>query len=100
LDSSVRTSAQKLNLLLADDFMEIRSSGKFYNKTAVMAALLNEASTPYSSLENFKTQEIASNVILAIYEIKLNGHNTLRSSIWKKFGNNWHMLFHQATKAA
>jgi len=50
LDSSVRTSAQKLNLLLADDFMEIRSSGKFYNKTDVMAALLNKSSTPYSSL--------------------------------------------------
>ena len=100
LDSSVRKSAQQLDLLLADDFMEIGSSGKFYNKTDVMAALLNESSTPYSSLKNFKTQEIASNVILATYEIKMNGQNTLRSSIWKKFGNNWLMLFHQGTKAA
>jgi hypothetical protein len=98
---SIRRSREKLNELLRDDFIEIGASGKIYNKDQIIEALLNE--TPFtinaSDFElrlfsediaqlKYKTQNIVDTNLLP---------TTLRSSIWKKEGTVWKMLFHQGT---
>jgi hypothetical protein len=99
----VRKSAKELDELLADDFIEIGSSG-IYNKRQIIESLKDEPPTK-RSLSNFKTFTLAPDVVLVTYRIAQLGSSdkppiySLRSSIWKLLDGRWQMVFHQGTRA-
>ncbi|WP_077618177.1 DUF4440 domain-containing protein [Bacillus sinesaloumensis] len=86
--------------LLADDFLEFGSSGKPYDKEALLTAVkgINTNSIKYT-VTDFKINLLTSDVLLATY--KTFRHNdtkyALRSSIWKKRQDKWQIVFHQGT---
>ncbi|MES2615114.1 MAG: DUF4440 domain-containing protein [Bdellovibrionota bacterium] len=103
LEPSIRKSAIELNTLLADEFIEITSSGDILNKSQIIQALQNEQSVLYS-LQDFRITLLASNVVLANYlsartEISRPDETiyALRSSIWKCVEEKWIIVFHQGT---
>lgn len=95
LTPSVRKSLVQLNKLIANDFIEFGSSGKVYNKQDCMA--LDEKLREFKVID-FKIKELSKEVILATYKTIENGDVSLRSSIWKHYGDGWQMVFHQGTK--
>ncbi|MBA2709478.1 MAG: nuclear transport factor 2 family protein [Tatlockia sp.] len=95
LDSSVRKSFEQLNKLIADDFVEFGSSGKIYNKQDCIDP--NEKFRNFKMID-FEIKELSKEVILANYKTIEEDAVTLRSSVWKHYGNEWKMLFHQGTK--
>lgn len=97
LDSSVRKSLEKLNQLIADDFIEFGSSGKIYTKQDVFAALLSESPRQFI-VKDFDVKELSENIVLATYKTEEKGKKCLRSSIWKKADEDFRMIFHQGTK--
>jgi hypothetical protein len=97
LDSSIRQSAEKLNELLADNFMEFGSSGEVYNKNTVIQSLLLDNPQIFT-IEDFAITELSDNAILATYKSLVSSKYYLRSSIWKFNGIAWQMVFHQGTE--
>ena len=95
LDPYVRQSIGQLNKLIADDFLEFGSSGKVYNKQDC----IKPDDTPRKFvLSDFKIKELSKDVTLATYKTTEDGIASLRSSIWKRCGDEWKMIFHQGTK--
>ena len=96
LDPSVRQSTAQLNKLIADDFLEFGSSGRVYNK---QDCIKPDDSPRKFSVSDFSIKELSKDVMLATYNTIEDGTVSLRSSIWKRYGDEWQMTFHQGTKA-
>lgn len=104
LKSETRLSRKKLNALLADDFMEFGSSGGIYDKKEILERLPeNSKNSPVEFLiSGFEIKELGENIVLATFKTdKLLSDKShiisLRSSIWRKAGDTWQMVFHQGT---
>jgi hypothetical protein len=100
-----RRSAQDVADLLADEFVEIGSSGRVFNKQQILESLQHEESTQ-RSITAFQSTQLASDVILTTYRVvRLNTSDaqptsSLRSSIWRLQDGRWKMVFHQGTRVA
>ncbi len=102
LKPNIRKSSEAIVDLLADDFMEIGSSGKVYRKKDIMCTLRSEAASNITLLD-FKVKLLSPEVALVIYKAVKTGSNvaekqySLRSSIWKLMDGSWKIAFHQGT---
>ena len=104
LHTDARSNPQILNELLAEEFEEIGASGNIISKEEVIDWLVNKEHNICWSLENFRTRQIADNIILATYQATKENVNpsksrtSMRSSIWKHDGHSWKIVFHQGTR--
>lgn len=104
LHSDVRKNPEILNELLSEDFEEIGSIGKTSSREEVVKWLVTKEKDIKWSLNEFRIRELASDLVLAIYQAKKertqnsNSNGSIRSSIWKLREGTWKMIFHQATK--
>lgn len=99
LKPEIRKSRDILNKLLSDDFLEFGSSGVVYNKHDMLELLPLEPLREMK-IEDFQIQNLAKDIVLATYKTIENKLITLRTSIWKKEGDDWRLFFHQGTKRA
>lgn len=92
----VRSSAEKLDQILADDFWEIGSSGIIYTKKDCLnlGVVLSEM-----TLHHNEIQILTEDTVLSTYKVKdtTRKRNTWRSSVWKKTHGRWQLYFHQGT---
>lgn len=97
---AARSSRESLEDLLADDFVEIGSSGKVLDRAAVIAGLSLQAPRAWS-IADFRMVELADGIALVTYIATQAGRGSShRSSIWKRIDGRWRMAFHQGTKIA
>jgi hypothetical protein len=102
LQPATRHSVERLNELLADDFLEIGASGKRYGKQEVLNTLPTSPAERFN-IHDFEVKELSAQIILATYrvekEISGSGERvySLRSSIWQKQNGQWKIIFHQGT---
>ncbi len=102
LQPSVRRSADRLNELLADDFLEFGASGSRHNKRDVLKHLPRLDEVKYT-VHDFATIQISPDTILATYrvekEVSHSGEKSfsLRSSLWQNRNGQWQVFFHQGT---
>lgn len=82
--------------LIADDFLEIGSSGKVYTKDAVFEALKHEKERNIV-ITGAVIKCISENIYLLVYQSQEPERIVKRSSIWVKNENKWQILFHQGT---
>jgi hypothetical protein len=91
--------SNRLVELLADDFVEFGSSGRVYTRRDLVEAL--QAETPVvQTTSEFKAVMLGPDAALLTYVTRLEAtppRYTLRSSVWKRNGDAWQMVFHQAT---
>jgi hypothetical protein len=93
----VRKSAAQIAALLADEFVEIGSSGRIYDKDQIIGQLQQESGEEsLRTVSDFTARELADGLILVTYPIIET--RTVRSSIWKRTNSEWRMVFHQGTK--
>jgi hypothetical protein len=105
LQPEVRQSAEKLNELLADDFVEFGMFGKKYSKQDIVESLPKAEEEKFERYEaiDLVAKEISPDTVLLTYKasVKFLKTNetiwTLRSSIWQKRNDSWQMIFHQGT---
>ena len=98
LEPDVRKSQTLLDLL-DDEFVEFGSSGRIYSKTDLVQTLQAETPTRQTA-SDFRAIHLSPDAALLTYRIHLHREPpvfTLRSSIWRKSGGKWKMIFHQAT---
>jgi hypothetical protein len=101
LSQEVRTSVESLDILIADEFIEYGSSGLIYDKKNILERLPKGPSPTYN-LYDFQCINLSENIIQSQFKTdKINLDSTkktsLRTSLWRKSGNNWQIFFHQGT---
>jgi hypothetical protein len=103
LRPETRSSRQALDRLLADDFTEIGKSGRVYDKQTVIAGLVSESGDLKFIADNFETRVLARDLVLLTYQTSLEHEQkhpgAIRSSIWRRSGRDWQLVFHQGTPA-
>ena len=104
LQATTRSSRGQVEELLADDFVEFGSSGRVFDKAAVIQYLASDSAAHFSVLQ-FRVRRLAADVVLATYiaVTHLPGspdRHSLRSSVWMREGYIWQLKFHQGTRAA
>lgn len=101
LQPDVRQSAERISELLAEGFFEFGSSGRIYNYAPGDTF---DGGATYE-MQDFMAHRLSNGCVLATYKaIKSDAagnavSTTLRSSIWKRGGGAWRMVFHQGTPA-
>jgi len=105
LNINVRQNSEKINDLLADDFIEFGKSGRIYDKQSAIKSLSGESFVDHS-IYDFKVKQLSEDIFLITYQTTQGkteehpGTGSLRSSIWKKYRNGWKIIFHQGTLIA
>ncbi|SFP34191.1 hypothetical protein SAMN05216419_100162 [Nitrosomonas cryotolerans] len=96
------------NALLSEDFEEIGNTGHISSRQEVINWLINKSNDDRWLLKNFRIKILSTDWILAIYEAQKisnpdstsTSRGSLRSSIWKRHGDDWQMVFHQGSKVS
>ncbi len=101
LKPEVRSSKEKLDELIAPDFIEYGSSGLVYDKNDILERLPN-GDSPVYTLSDFEIFILSENVVQTRFKtdrVDKDGSTTssFRSSLWRKENNKWQMFFHQGT---
>jgi hypothetical protein len=102
LSRAVRSDAKELSQLIADDFVEIGARGVKWSKAEVIEQLPKQSFTQ-RTISQFSSSYLSGDIALVTYHCQNMDMargvtvNTLRSSIWRKQGEQWHMVFHQGT---
>lgn len=89
---AVRSSADTLDRLVSDEFVEFGSSGRVYTKHDVIAQMLAAPSLSVA-VADFRVLALSPDVALATYRTR----GSLRSSVWRREGKDWRIVFHQGT---
>ena len=102
LKQETRSSFEKLNKLLADDFKEFGSSGLVYTKQNVLERLPSNTDNTVYVVSDFKITILSENIVMANFKANRTINNTetvssLRTSLWRNENGVWKMFFHQGT---
>jgi hypothetical protein len=103
LNPTIRHDSSAVAFYLTDDFIEFGGSGRVFDKASILEDLKDEPPRPASLLTDFKTRELAPNVILATYKATRRNEagepvgQSWRSSIWTHVNGQWQITFHQGT---
>ncbi|MFP5424368.1 MAG: DUF4440 domain-containing protein [Gammaproteobacteria bacterium] len=103
LERQTRLDPNALNSLLAADFIEFGANGMAWNRAQIIDALQSQAFVR-RQISAFEIRVLADEVVLATYTCTIHGPDSssesLRSSIWRRQGQQWQMAFHQGTAKA
>lgn len=97
LDPLVRSDRRVLSGLLRDDFFEIGTSGRTYDKPLLIQMLLESGHEPVAT-HGMKARLLADGVGLVTYHTAGEGGGAYRSSVWIKGDGRWQIVFHQGSK--
>lgn len=102
LSQTTRRDAEEISRLLADDFIEFGASGSVWSKAEVVEQLPLQPSSQ-CTISAFAAKQLSSDTALVTYRChniaigQRSPANSLRSSIWRRQGEQWQMAFHQGT---
>ncbi len=100
LDAQRRGDADAVAALLAEDFEEIGSSGRRYDRAATLAAV-GTAPLDAAAIGDFSLHLLAADLALVAFRARLRrGGRVLhswRSSLWRHEHGAWRLVFHQGT---
>jgi hypothetical protein len=97
-------SEPRLAALIADDFFEVCSSGRLYDRTETLARMARDTQ-PRLTLTDLQIRFLAPDVALLVYLLIMTKDqedapaSSWRSSLWKSHHGRWQIHFHQATPA-
>jgi hypothetical protein len=100
LQRACRSDYQRLDALLADDFLEIGATGRSFGKADVLSRLPQESDIAFVAT-GMQASHLAQDVVLVTYQASRTHLDktvhSKRSSIWVKGARGWQMRYHQGT---
>ncbi|HHA2858218.1 DUF4440 domain-containing protein [Stenotrophomonas maltophilia] len=102
---NVRAGREQLAALLDEDFSEIGSSGQCYDRAAALQEIPLERAQVQIESDQYAVRLLAEGLAQVRYRSRhhLDGRPqrwVLRSSLWRRHGDGWRMVFHQGTPEA
>jgi hypothetical protein len=82
------------------EFWEVGASGRRYSREYVIDSLEKRyKNLGYETwyIEDFQCQEIARDNYLVTYTLFQDKRQSRRSTIWRRYENDWKIVFHQGT---
>jgi hypothetical protein len=89
--------------MAADDFWEIGASGQRYSRDYVLDLLDHRPADPAEHARrtgDFHCRELGPDTYLLTYTLAQGERLSRRSTIWRRRGDGWQVLFHQGTLVA
>ncbi|MGV9665176.1 nuclear transport factor 2 family protein [Nocardia niigatensis] len=89
--------------MVADEFWEIGASGQRYDRDLVLEVLAERQRTPSEDVwetSEFRCQELAPDLFLLTYLLRQPDRVSRRSTVWRRVGPDWQIVFHQGTVVA
>lgn len=89
--------------MTAADFREIGASGQRYSRAHVLDVLEQRAPDPAESTwvtRDFHCGELGPDTYLLTYTLEQGARISRRSTIWRRSGDDWLIVFHQGTLVA
>lgn len=96
LDPVVRSAPGAAAALIDEDFREFGSSGVAWDRASILATMSADPQAP-PEVEDLRAVRLAPDVVLLTYRSRRPGGSTLRSSVWRRRGDRWLIVFHQGT---
>lgn len=95
----MRHSPELLGALLHPEFTEIGASGRRWDRTAIIAALTEQAAPGDRPITTSRMRgvQLADDLVHLTFDTKNNGQATHRSSLWRRTNQSWLLWFHQGT---
>lgn len=94
------TSREALLDMTSEDFWEIGASGKPYSRDFVIRTLLEryrENEEADFSCSEFRIRQLAEDLYQLNYLLRQPGRLTQRTTLWRRNGGRWKIVFHQGT---
>lgn len=95
----MRRSKARLEELLDPGFVEIGASGRFWSRQTIIEMLTegqDRVRAPLPTTE-MTGRPVAPGLVLLTYVSDPDGRAARRSSLWRRSGESWRVLFHQGT---
>lgn len=89
--------------MTAADFREIGASGQCYSRAHVLDVLERRAPNPADHTwitRDFHCRELGPDTYLLTYTLEQGERVSRRSTIWRRAGGDWLIVFHQGTLVA
>jgi hypothetical protein len=89
--------------MTATNFCEIGASGQRYSRAHVLDVLEHRAMDPAEhswKTRDFHCRELGSDTYLLTYTLEQGERVSQRSTIWRRSGAEWQIVFHQGTLVA
>ena len=101
LQPEVRRDREKLENILGDEFYEVGSSGRVFDRATIIDTMISESKRELV-MKEYQSMVLADDVVIATFRILrlIEGQMTAssrHSSVWKKRGDQWWMVYHQGT---
>lgn len=102
LTFEVRSSSARLQALLSSEFLEIGASGEFFGIDNVLVRLPQET-TWSATAQDFNHRSLGPELVQLFYRAVVTRNSgsqkaySRRTSIWRKEGSDWRMVYHQGT---
>jgi hypothetical protein len=94
------TSLADFELMTEPEFWEVGASGRRYSRGYVLKTLVERYSQPFGDAwetRDFHCLELAPDNYLLTYTLLQGERVTRRSTIWRRRGVDWKLVYHQGT---
>lgn len=94
------TSRADLEQMTDEDFWEIGASGRIYRREYVISTLIQRYQEPEPHdwpCSDFSIQRLGASLYLLSYTLEEPDRSTRRTTIWRRAGADWKIVFHQGT---
>ncbi len=107
LQSDLNAHPELIDELLAANFEEIDNRGQLQSRDDVIDWLMRKDPHLHWAFNHFHVKVLTEDLALAIYSVQsparpddqlTQAPGSIRTSLWQRQGNDWKMIFHQATK--
>ncbi|MEO6799112.1 MAG: DUF4440 domain-containing protein [Rhodanobacter sp.] len=89
--------------MVVPDFWEIGASGQRYSRAHVLDVMERRAPDPAEDTwktQDFHCRELGPDTYLLTYTLEQGERMSRRSTIWRRSGDEWVIVFHQGTLVA
>ena len=94
------TTRKDFENMMEDSFWEVGASGRKYSREYVLDVLEERAKNPVEDkweTEDFYCMELAPDNYLLTYTLHQGERITRRATIWRRYGEDWKIVYHQGT---
>lgn len=97
-------SAESFDACVADDFWEVGASGARYDLATVRRGILANLTAAQDACDaeawqvtEFDVRPLGADTYLATYRLDQAGRLSRRSTLWRRDGERWVVVYHQGT---
>ena len=98
------TTRDSFARMVSDDFHEVGASGQCYSRDTVLDVLAQRHAGPAQAddwqTSDFHCQPIGPDHYLLCYTLQQGTRISRRSTLWRRHGTDWLIVFHQGTLVA